>query len=433
MTRFTRAAGLVLTLVLVVTSILGLCTAAFADNAPTKITFFSSRGESEDVVRAIKQVAEQYIAEGHNVEFVVETAADEATYWQKLRAMAAANELPTLFDCDPTDFMKEMADNGMLVDMQAFLDEIGQSDNFYSLALNYVRQNDGSLYALPFEMSIEMIWYNVDMFNACGLTAPTTFDEFLNCCKVLQENGYQPIAINGVDAWCLMRYLGNVPFRLAANDYTYGLANGANKMNEDIGIKALQFVADCGQYFQPGFASCDFMTAENMFLEGKAAIYEMGSWELNNFIPAVDGGMNFDYFYMPMCEGAVTNPNEYWAFGGIGMCAAQDEFTDEVKDFLQYLVENYSYTYTAMQHFAAQPVSVEQLEADGYSFHPLFYRMLDDLSNIGERSCRPWDVVLPTTVSTLIADNLNSVAMGFISPAEMADMIDAELEAALSK
>lgn len=406
-------------------------TAGTKTEEPTKITYFVSRAESDDVVQSIKELAEQYIAEGHNIEFIIETAADEATYSQKLRAMATADELPTLFDLDPVDLMREMASNDMLVDMQAFLDDKGLTDLFVPMALNYGRLDDNSLYSIPFEMSIEMIWYNVDMFEDCGLTAPETFNDFINCCKVLKENGYTPISITGVDSWCLMRYLGNVPFRRTGNDYVKGLADGTNKMSDEVGMQALEFIAEVGQYFQEGFVSCDYSTAQNMFLEGKTAIYEMGSWELNNFIPAVDNGMNFDYFYMPSCEGAVTNANEYWAFGGIGMCADKKQFNEDVEDFLVYLIQNYGKLYTSKQHFAPMEVDVAELEEEGYTFHELFYRMLEDLENIGERSARPWDVVLPSTVTTIISDNLNSVAMGNISPEEMAAMIDEGLEKAL--
>lgn len=414
-------------------SVMLCCACAVAEEAPTKITWFVSRAESDDVVQTVKELAEKYIAEGNNIEFVIETAAAESTYTQKLRAMAAADELPTLFDLDPTDFMAELVANDMLVDMQSFVDKNGMSDKFYQLALNYGRMDDGSLYSIPFEMSIEMTWYNVDMFNACGLTAPTTFDEFINCCKVLAENGYTPISITGVDSWCLMRYLGNVPFRKAGNDYVKGLAAGTNKMSDETGMAALNYIAEIGQYFQEGFVSCDYTTAQNMFLQGESAIYGIGSWELNNFIPAVENGLNVDYFFMPTLEGAVTDPNDYWAFGGIGLCAASKQYNQDVEDFLVYLVNNYSEAYTAKQHFGPMPVDAETLKAQGYEFHDLFYRMLADLEAIGDVSCRPWDVVLPSSATTVIADNLNSVAMGYLSPEEMAAMVDEALAETLQK
>lgn len=113
------------------------------------------------------------------------------------------------------------------------------------------------------------------------------------------------------------------------------------------------------------------------------------------------------------------------------MCADKKQFNEDVKDFLVYLVENYGKLYTSKQHFAPMEVDVAELEEEGYTFHDLFYRMLEDLENIGERSARPWDVVLPSSVTTIISDNLNSVAMGNISPEEMAAMIDEGLEKAL--
>lgn len=64
-----------------------------------KITYFTPKVPSDDVLAIFQELAEEYKAEGHNIEFILETA-DTDGYDQKLRAMATANELPELFDVD---------------------------------------------------------------------------------------------------------------------------------------------------------------------------------------------------------------------------------------------------------------------------------------------------------------------------------------------
>lgn len=72
-----------------------------------KITYFTPKVPSDDVLAIFQELAEEYKAEGHNIEFVLETA-DTDGYDQKLRAMATANELPELFDVDGDSFCQEL-------------------------------------------------------------------------------------------------------------------------------------------------------------------------------------------------------------------------------------------------------------------------------------------------------------------------------------
>lgn len=129
-----------------------------------KITYFTPKVPSDDVLAIFQELAEEYKAEGHNIEFVLETA-DTDGYDQKLRAMATANELPELFDVDGDSFCQELADAGMVVDMQAFLEEIGAIDNFIGASLDYIRLDDGSLYGIPWEFTTDMFWYDKDVYE----------------------------------------------------------------------------------------------------------------------------------------------------------------------------------------------------------------------------------------------------------------------------
>lgn len=388
------------------------------------ITYFSSKSATDETVVSLQLVAEQYNAQGGNINFVVENAADRQSYDQKLRTMLTGGQVPDMYDLDPTPFAVELADSGMLLDMEAFLKEIGEYDSYVPLSINYGRLPDGRLPTIPLEFSTEMIWYNTDMFAECGLEKPATFEDLLNACKVLAEKGYTPISIAGADGWPLMRHLAMVPFRRAGNDYLSQLATGEAKMSDAIGLETLQFMADIGQYYQPGFTSTDLSTAKSLFLSGKSAMYGIGVWELDSFVEANrPEGLNVDYFYMPTMEGAVTNPNDYWAFGGIGLTANPEKFDSELKEFFTYIVKNYSQVYMARQHFAPQTVEAPQ----GVEFDPLFLQIKGDIESIGDTACRPWDIVLHEDVIATINDNLPGLCMGEVSPEELAAILDETL------
>jgi raffinose/stachyose/melibiose transport system substrate-binding protein len=388
------------------------------------IRYFTSKAPTDDVVTTIQEIAQKYFDEGGKVKLVVETAADRSAYDQKLRTLAAGDQLPDMFETDATDFCKQMADNGMLVDMEAFLKKIGMYDSYIQLAINYQRLPDGRVFMIPLEFVTEMIWYNVDLFKACNLSAPKTFDEWLNVCRVLQANGYTPISIDGIDGWPLMRYIAQTPFRRAGNDYLYQLASGKAKLSDPIGIETVNFIASIGKYFQTGFASTDYSTARNIFLDGKAAMYEIGTWELNNFLAKnLPAGLNVDYFYMPMTDNAVTTANEYWAFGGIGLACSSKNFDQTMEDFLAYLIDHYDAAYLAKQHFPPRAIG----NVDLSQFDPLFLRIKDDMALFGGIACFPWDVALAADVVLTLNDNLPALAMGKLSPEDFIQIIDKSL------
>ena len=128
---------------------------------------------------------------------------------------------------------------------------------------------------------------------------------------------------------------------------------------------------------------------------------------------------------MPTIEDAATAPNEYWAFGGIGLAVNPEAFDEEYKDYLTFIVKNYSPAYFAHQHLAPQKVEA----ADNADFDPLFVQIMEDTANLGETAARPWDVVLGEDVIATINDTLPGLCMGEETPEDFQEAVDEALEA----
>ncbi len=100
---------------------------------------------------------------------------------------------------------------------------------------------DGKLVAIPQEVVAYGLFVNVDLFRQYNLALPETPEEFLECCRVFQENGIEtPV---GANRWWLETFV----FAQAYAD----LYNGGNTETE---IAAL----NCGErrysdYMRPGF------------------------------------------------------------------------------------------------------------------------------------------------------------------------------------
>lgn len=391
-----------------------------------EIHYFSSRSASDDTIVTLQEITDKYNEQGGKIKLVIDSNADRTSYDQKLRTMIAGGQMPDMFDLDATPYAAELGEKGMLTDMDAFLDEIGEKDSYIPLALDYGRTADGKLYTLPLELSTEMIWYNVDMFKDAGIEAPKTLDELLEDCKALNDKGYTAFGIGGGDGWPLLRLLATYPFRMTGNDFLNDLSTGKAKMSDEPGMKAAEFMSDIGKYFQPGFSTTDVATGLNLFLSGKSAMYPTGTWELNYFTDKNrPEGLKVDYFYMPTIKDAKTSSNDYWAFGGIGLSVNPKVFDEQYKDYLTFIVKNYSPAYFAHEHLAPQKVEM----SDNSKFDPLFLKIMEDTNNIGTTAARPWDVVLNEDVIATINDNLPGLCMDEETPDEFVKAVDEALDA----
>lgn len=391
-----------------------------------EIHYFSSRSASDDTIVTLQEITDKYNEQGGKIKLVIDSNADRTSYDQKLRTMIAGGQMPDMFDLDATPYAAELGEKGMLTDMDAFLDEIGEKDSYIPLALDYGRTADGKLYTLPLELSTEMIWYNVDMFKDAGIEAPKTLDELLDDCKALNDKGYTAFGIGGGDGWPLLRLLATYPFRMTGNDFLNDLSTGKAKMSDEPGMKAAEFMSNIGKYFQPGFSTTDVATGLNLFLSGKSAMYPTGTWELNYFTDKNrPEGLNVDYFYMPTIKDAKTSTNDYWAFGGIGLSVNPKVFDEQYKDYLTFIVKNYSPAYFAHEHLAPQKVEM----SDNSKFDPLFLKIMEDTNNIGTTAARPWDVVLNEDVIATINDNLPGLCMDEETPDEFVKAVDDALDA----
>ncbi|TCT33061.1 ABC transporter substrate-binding protein [Martelella mediterranea] len=377
-----------------------------------ELVWLSARPENGAIVQTVRELADAYAADHPDFSLDIQVTADRASYLTKLRTLIASGEVPDFFDTDADPFARQLADAGLMVDMAAFLDEEGLTDRFYEPAIRYQQFSDGSLYLLPLEYHLEMTWYNKAMFEKYGLSVPETLDDMLALNTSLSEDGVTPIAISGTDAWPMLRYLAMVPFRDTGNDFIRNLADG--DLDTEMATKAADFFQAVSQGFQPGFISTDYVTARNMFINGEAAMYRMGTWELATFSnDALPEAMknNVGYFYLPTTPDAVTPDNEFFGNSGIGMAAFSGSFDDEAKDFLSYLLENYSDIYVAKKQLS--PLKFEL--KDGVTYDPLFVEIKHDADNYGEEFAKPWDTLLSPDANRVINDVAFRLATGQIS------------------
>lgn len=117
---------------------------------------------------------------------------------------------------------------------------------------------DGKLVAIPQEVVANGLFVNKDLFDQYNLNLPETPEDFLECCRVFQENGFEtPV---GANRW----WLENFVFAQAYAD----LYNGGNTQEE---IDALnRGESKYSDYMRPGFEFLQEMIDKG-YIDAKAA------------------------------------------------------------------------------------------------------------------------------------------------------------------
>lgn len=396
---------------------------------PRQISWLLSRPADGSVISIVKKLADEYAATHPGFSLNLITTPDRPSYLQKLQTLAAANQLPELFDTDATPFTQKLVKQGKLVDVQKMLTDLGLYDKYRSLALDYQRFDDGGLYMVPFEFEMEFFWYNKALYKKAGLSVPKTLDDIVSSCKPLRDAGVIPISVDGQDGWPLLRYMSYEPFRLAGPEYVDQLKKGAAKMSDAVGSKAVQWMADLGsnKCFQDGFSSQGYTDARDLFTSGKSATYQIGTWELASLTSkdlSADVRDNIDFFTLPTVNGAVTADNEFTVVSGIGMAINQQTYDPLMKDFLKFVLDKYSERLAASGHLTPMK-GFQPTIPPGSS--ELYQRALAEVDNLGAKIAFPWDTKLDPTTNTLMQQELTLLVQGDSTPADFEKKIDASI------
>lgn len=396
---------------------------------PREISWLLSRPADGGVITAMQQIADEYADEHPGFSLNLVTTPDRPSYIQKYETLAAANKLPELFDTDATPFAQKLAGQGRMVDVDLLLDDLGLSEEYREAALNYQRFDDGSLYMVPFEFQLEFFWYNSALLADAGVEVPATLDDFPAMCEGLRAEGITPIALDGQDQWPLERYMAYYPFRMAGPEYIQDLKNGDASFADPAGKAAAEWLYELGQAgcFQEGFSSTGYADAQALFTSGKAAVYNIGTWELGILATdALDTAVrdSVDYFTLPTIDGAVTEDNEYVTPSGIGMAVNAQTYDPLVRDFLAFALERYPEVYAATG--ALSPTTnVETTIPDNAT--ELYTRAVEQANEVGPRIAMPWDTQLDPATNTRLQQELTLLVQGDITPDEFIETMDAAL------
>lgn len=312
-----------------------------ASGEAVTIKLFSNLPDRKNGQGLVEQkIIDEYMAENKNVTIEVE-ALDEEAYKTKFKAYAMDGMPDVVSIWGQPSFLDEVLDAGVLAE----LNEADYADYGFIAGSLEGFKKDGKLYGLPRNTDIMLIYYNQKLFEDNGWTVPDTYEELTALCADIRAAGITPIAMDGGDGWPMACFLTDILVKVAGTDYAEIVRNAvatgdftAPEMQE-----ATQLLVDSAAagMFQVGYDSQDYGTTMNLFTNGQAAMYCMGSWDcsmaLNEDItPEIRD--NIRAFTLPVVDGGKGGAKDIAAWNGGGYAVSADSAVkDEAVKFLNYM------------------------------------------------------------------------------------------------
>ena len=313
-----------------------------SDGGEVTLKVFSNLPDRNNGQGLVEQmIIDEYMAENPNVKIEVETL-DEEAYKTKFKAYSMDGMPDVVSIWGQPSFLDEVLEAGVLEP----LNEADYADyGFLDGSLEGFKK-DGKLYGLPRNTDVAVFYYNQKLFDDNGWSVPETYDDLLALAGPIKEAGLTPVAMDGGDGWPMAVYLSDLMFKITGDYHQIALdALAKGDFSDPAFTQATQLLKDAADagLFQNGYDSQDYGTAMNLFTNGQAAMFYMGSWETsmatNEDIPE-EVRNNIRVFTMPVVKDGKASATDIEAWNGGGYAvSANSEVKEEAIKFLNYMYQ----------------------------------------------------------------------------------------------
>ena len=224
-------------------------------------------------------------------------AFENESYKTKIKAAAAADEMPDIFFTWAGAFLGDFVDAGRVY----CLDEAYQT---YKDQLPEVMMQNASYggkhYGVPLTMNIVAMFCNMDLLAEAGYTeVPATYEDLIACCDALVAKGIIPFGCSGKETWCVTEYLEPIIEKTIGYEELGKIFAGQSTWNNEgiaTAVSTFQDMINKG-YFDPDGIALGNDEVKANFIAGKYAFYQNGSWNCGE---VNDAGFNAQVALFPV-------------------------------------------------------------------------------------------------------------------------------------
>jgi len=380
----------------------------------------------------------------HNVIIERENLFDEP-YHDKMRAYAAAGELPDVMYVWPSGRSDYLHDQKLLKDLTPLINrENNFRSNYIPMTMDPSQQQAGYMAMIPQGITTTHAFFtNMEVLNAAGLQPARTYADLVAQVPVLRAQGKQTVLIPAQSEWVMQSCLFSmVVGRFCGADWESKIYNGTLKFTDAPFVNALNFIR---QMYSDGVISqaavgVDYGDGPAMFASGQGAYYIDGDWRVGAFITDAETGQalitptrqaNIRIGVFPDIPGAAINSSSSVILGvGYAMSAAIPAGSEKERlawELVKYLTGK-EVSQLRTEHGGTPTPSRTDLDFNAMRLEPM-QRAVGAIGNTFTTSTSVIDGVLPSEVYEPINSGLIQLALQRQTGVQVATAVQAAWDA----
>jgi raffinose/stachyose/melibiose transport system substrate-binding protein len=247
---------------------------------PQEVVLTMGSWRTEDVEqmnRILARFHERYPAISVKYDPTVNTEYNAA-----LQAQLAGGTGPDLFYLRSFATSRVMFEKGYLEP----LDNLpGLKENFTPAMRAPWATDDGQPYGVPYIATSHGVYYNADLFKKLNLKTPATWEELLAAARTIHGDGVIPFANATGDKWTMAEivFMNLAPNYVGGREGRLAYLAGQRCFNDTHIVAAFQAVSDLATFLPPNQSVLTYSDSQQLFLQGKAAMWLGGSWDIPSF------------------------------------------------------------------------------------------------------------------------------------------------------
>lgn len=300
-----------------------------------KVQLVFTSWRTEDIER-MNRINAEFTKENPNIEIDFQPVKDTEYDAQLKQSLAAGVGADVMF--------LRSYDSGLQIyntDSLELLDSVlPELESFPAAALAAWSTDTGESYAIPSAGVVHGVYYRKSIFEKYNLAVPATWDEFIAACETLKAGGETVFAQGTKDNWMLYEVMFS---GLGANFYggetaRQALINKEARFTDDNFVLALDKMKELQPFFPKNYESIDYVTMQQIFGTGNAAMFMGGSWEIGIF-EDLGGLEDVGYFAPPVAKSGDTLQYCFHVDAGIGM-NKNSKHLEETKTYMKWLASS---------------------------------------------------------------------------------------------
>lgn len=388
----------------------------------------SGSSESSTTYKVLKELADRYQSEVNpDFKYEAEIITSTNDLWKKLNMYITADDVPDIFSISNGLISEELIERGELVNMTKELRKFGAYDSVNAAMKDFFKSESGDMYMIPSGFNGEFFVYRTDTFEKYQLTPPETWEQFLEICQVLKDNGEIPYVMRGADSVMYLRFLAFPSWTTEGDSFVKGLLSGETSFaGSEIGQYSSKLLYDLGTggYFIQGYNNMTLSDVVDTFLSGQGAMCYASTAYVGKLKDLYDQG-EIGFFAIPQPEGKTSNGAGIPTHGGKGWGINKKSYDNDpvLQDFFKYFIEHVDDEFFKMGEISwmDQELPEDQLP-----------KLMSDLGKQMQAQPIAWvswdDKMQPATLTTA-GDAAQELVNGMITPEEFAAKLDEAIKA----